>query len=293
MYGDDLKKNIGDPTTDDGFAALKQEADEQLASGYMADQSDLVNYISESLVNHPQLAAQNPKRYDELQKYWAFLAFAALPSYKRADQANLLQKRLLYAMQKGYDPDDFLREFYSIYESYDFIKDQFQTYAKDLEANTETFGTQPIDVEGKRVVPQLKNWILDYAKFPQKVARRGTVERLNYTNQSVNTKSLPQGQRQLLMTVLKFYDDLLNAEIPGERAEAEPTLVNQPEIIQRDNQTTEYRVAPQRVAPPTFSQPTPIVQAPAQPQVQATQVQPKPQGDIDSRLENLKQRISK
>jgi hypothetical protein len=89
-----------------------------------------------------------------------------------------------------------------------------------MEDNSEQFGSQPIEVEGRRLLPQLKYWLLDYAKFPSRVAKRGPVERLNYVNQSPNTKALPQGQRELLLRILKLYDEFLNPDIPMNRGQS-------------------------------------------------------------------------
>ena len=221
MYLDELKTNIGDPLSDEGYELLCEEAREQIASGYIADQMDLVNYISQLLVDKAtQLSTPNTKRYDELQKYWAFLAFAAFIGYTPADKSNLLQRRILFALQKGLDPQSILNQFYSTFESDEFISDMFKVFARDLEQNTENFGTMPITIEGKRMLPQLKYWIMDYSKFPSKVAKRGTVERLNYVNNSANAKALTQGQREILLAVLKLYDEFLNPNIPHKNSAA-------------------------------------------------------------------------
>ena len=218
MYSNisELKDQVQNPISNEGFELIRQEAEDQIASGYIVDQIDLVNYISQILVdNGPELTSKNPKLYDEFQRYWVLLAFAAFPGFAPGDQSNLLQKRLFFAMQKGFNPDDLLREVFFLYESYEYIKEIFTVYARDLENNTEGFGTLPIEVEGKRYLPQIRYWILDYEKFPSHIAHRGTVERINYIDQSQNTKPLAQGQRQILLKLLKFYDDLVYANMPS------------------------------------------------------------------------------
>lgn len=215
MTLDELKQNIGDPTSDDGFNVLQDEVESEIQAGYMADQIDLANYIAQSLVGvSTQLATQNPKRYDDLQKYFTLLSFSAFPACQPQEKINLLQKRLLYAVQKGLDTDEFLKQFYALYENLEFIQTLFRSYAKYMEDNSEQFGSQPIEVDGRRLLPQVKYWLLDYAKFPSRVAKRGPVERLNYANQSPNTKALPQGQREILLRILKLYDEFLNPDIP-------------------------------------------------------------------------------
>jgi hypothetical protein len=219
MYLDELKKDIGDPLSEDGFQLLTDEVATQVATGYIADQMDLVNYISQLLTDKgQQVAKDNPKRYDELQRFWVSLAFAAFQGYSLSDKDNLLQRRILYAIQKGFDPQILLNQTYSLYHSEAFIQEVFRGYAHDLEENTETFGSAPITVEGRRMLPQLKYWVLDYSKFPSKVAKRGAVERLNYVDNSANTKALTQGQRDTLLSILKLYDEFLNPTIPEQDA---------------------------------------------------------------------------
>lgn len=215
MYLDDLKTDIGDPLSDDGFQRLAEEAESQIDNGYIADQMDLVNYLSQLLSEKgPELAKTNPKRYDELQRYWAFTAFAAFIGYAPGDKDSLLQRRILFAIQRGLDPQSILNQFYSLFQSEEFIKEGFKVFAHDLEENTESFGSVPITVEGRRMLPQLKYWVLDYSKYPTKVAKRGAVERLNYIDHSPNAKGLTQGQREILLSVLKLYDEFLNPVIP-------------------------------------------------------------------------------
>jgi hypothetical protein len=259
MYLDELKTEIGDPLSDEGFQLLCEEAESQIENGYIADQMDLVNYISQLLSDKSsQLVKTNPKRYEELQRYWVLTAFAAFIGYAQDDKNNLLQRRILFAIQKGLDPQSLLDQYYSVFKSEEFIQETFRVFAHDLEENTETFGSTPITVEGKRMLPQLKYWILDYSKFPSKVAKRGAVERLNYVNNSPNAKALTQGQRDVLLSVLKLYDEFMNPTIP-KRADADSY-----EYELADT----YQGAPRAVLPVTqpVAQPVtqPIVQNPDQ-----------------------------
>ncbi len=279
MYLDELKTDIGDPLSEEGFAVLKEEAETQIASGYLADQTDLVNYISQLLVDKGvQLSATNPKRFDELQRYWALLAFAAFIGYSAPDKDNLLQRRILYAIQKGLDPESVLKQFYSLYQSDEFIQEAFRVFAHDLEQNTETFGTMPITVEGRRMLPQLKYWILDYAKFPSKSAKRGTVERLNYVNNSPNAKGLTQGQRETLLAVLKLYDEFLNPNIP----QRENDLSFENELTDTYAETVQENPVPASAAIP--------VQVPASTATLSPIHENSDQELIADKLENLRER---
>jgi hypothetical protein len=229
MTLDEIKQIIGDPASDEGFEQIQLEAEDLLQTGSISDQMDFANYLAGILADPViGLATKDPKRYDDIYRYFALLSFTAFLAYSPQDKINLLQKKILYAIQKGFDPDILLKQFYTFYESPTFINDIFHSFAKYMEDNTEQFGSQPIEVDGRRMLPQLKYWLLDYAEFPSRVAKRGPVERLNYVNQSANTKALPQGQREILLRVLKLYDEFLNPNIPQRYFEPEDILSDLP-----------------------------------------------------------------
>ncbi|MDB4940404.1 MAG: hypothetical protein JWO40_829 [Candidatus Doudnabacteria bacterium] len=179
---------------------------------YIEELLDFINGVLQS--KGSEIEAKFPQLYESYQNYWVKLAFATFVLLESVDQDSLLKTRFLNAVNEGINPDDLIKQFYNFYESDEFVKQVFRSLAVDLEQNTEQFGAMPIEIEGRKMLPTLKYWIMDYSKFPSKVAKRGSIERLNYINQSSNTRSLPQMQRQTLLRILKFYDDLNNAERP-------------------------------------------------------------------------------
>ncbi len=206
------KLNAADPSS---FSTLENELEQVLLTESLAYAEEYLNFLNSLLEQKgSEIEAKQPALYDQLQTYWVKLAFLAYIFLETGDQGNIMKTRLLFSIQHGYDPNQLLKITFNLYDSDEFVKGLFQDFAKNLEQNTEQFGTQPVEIEGRKMLPTLKYWIQDYSKFPSKVSKRGSVERLNYINQSVNTRSLTQVYRQQLLKILKFYDDLLNAERP-------------------------------------------------------------------------------
>ncbi|GAC1413395.1 MAG: hypothetical protein NVSMB66_5260 [Candidatus Doudnabacteria bacterium] len=203
------------PVDPKDFSLLEEDFKDILLTENTSYAEEALNYVNEILQKRgTEIENKFPQLYDRYQFYWVKLAFIAFPLLETVDQGNLIKSRVLFAVQNGLDSDRFLRNYYSLFESDEFVKNNFREFAKSLEQNDEQFGKMSIIVDGRKMLPTLKYWILDYSKFPSKVARRTSVERLNYINQSVNTRALTQTQRQTLLKILKLFDDLINGERP-------------------------------------------------------------------------------
>jgi hypothetical protein len=267
------------PLEASSFDQVQKVVENVLVSDNMAYAEEALEFLNVLLESKgSELERKLPELYDKYQNYWVQLAFMAFPILDSVDQDNLLKNRVLHAVQQGYEPSRLIFSFFDIFETDEHVKNIFRDFAKSLEQNTETFGTAPIIVEGKKMMPALKYWILDYSKFPSKVAKRGNVERLNYVNQSQNARSLTQVYKQQLLKILKFYDDLITGERPLTRRRFEDS---KPAVVPKATPL----VAPQPKPSMDFTPPTMRpVQQPVVPQMS------KPKVDIQKKLEELKDR---
>ncbi len=212
---EELKNYISDLSNQDNFDVLKSEAEGLLQNGTVSEISALLNFLSDKLNAQAKIVeAKNPQMYEQYESYWALLAFNAFIGMSGPDQDNLLRHRMLYAIQKGFSPDILTYKYFSFYDSQEFISSLFRNFEKSLELNEESLGTNPIDIDGRKFLPQVKYWLQDYSKFPTTSAKRGSIDRLNYINKSQNPRFLTQGQRQQLLLILKLYDDFINCEPP-------------------------------------------------------------------------------
>jgi|GEM_PF-4263280 len=264
MEVNDLQIYIKDPTSADDFRFLQNEAEDMIRIGDPEECKELANYLGGILQEYaPQLQNQ-PQMYDLYQAYWHRLAFKAFINLPTNVKNDLIQRRLLFAVSKGFDPDTLIRKYFELLADPQSVKAAIALFQKPFEQNVEALGSNPLTIEDKKVLPQLKNWILDYSKFPSLNARRGSIDRLNYINQSPNARGLTQNQRQVLLKVLKFYDDLINPELTSlapiseqpvaeatEKAVSAPT---QSKVMQsQPSQATVAEVAPSPSKSPTQS----------------------------------------
>jgi hypothetical protein len=139
------------------------------------------------------------------------------------------------------------------------------------------------------------------------VAKRGPVERLNYVNQSPNTKSLPQGQRETLLKVLKLYDEFLNPNIPVRYSQASPynnsSSENQSAAQSAADRSSSIIDQPYSMRAPTMPMPMrpaapqpapqPAMQSAANPQAANTATATNDDDLIRSKLDKLHERSGK
>src|SRR5258708_2114795 len=126
-----------------------------------------MDYLFEVISNFQKGMNQNSQalysKYDSFRILLAFSSFAVLDPQ---DQEDLLKTRILSAIQNDFNPGDISKQFFIFFESENFIRDSFKLFAKNLEQNIEKLGDNTLEIEGKKYLPQLKNWILDYIKYP-------------------------------------------------------------------------------------------------------------------------------
>lgn len=213
-----IKNLIDTLNSDENFISLQYYCQGFLDENIPDQCVEFAAYLSELLAKEgPVLEKQKPKMYEEYQKMWYQLVLRGFSALGPEDQSNILEHKLLFMIQRGMEPEEILSQY--LKSKYFFEDDQIvlKTLAKYFEQNTETLGTNPITVQGRRFLPAIKYWLMDYASFPSKNAKRGSIDRLNYVNQSINTRPLTQVQKQQLLKILKLYDELLSPEMPVER----------------------------------------------------------------------------
>lgn len=245
---------------------------------------DFASFLASFLVKEGAIMEkQDPKMYGAYQLMWYNCVFSAFPALSADDQRNILSQRVLAAALIDADIDEIMLSYFNHGYSLQDASAEGRTLANGLEQNNETLGTNPITVQGRRYLPAIKYWIMDYANFPSQSGRRGSIDRLNYANRSPNVRPLTQVQKQALMRILKLYDSFLNPEPPpltGEKA----ILANLGKVS-----ASQPRPTPQPVQVGGIQQrrpaPVPVTGKPSAPFIGT-----RPAVDIDSKLKELRNR---
>ncbi len=215
MEYDYIEPFLSDLNSQEAIDIVNNYTDDIVLREDVSDAQDFLELFSKALASQGAgLERSNPPLYENYSANWAILAFVAFMGLEQEEQAHLLRTRLLLAIQKGYDPSKLIFTYYNYIINDNVIDKYFKSFAKEVSQNNEQLGKTTIEIEGKKYMPEIRFWIQDYSKFPSKVAKRGNIERLNYINQSQNTKSLTQVYKNQLLKILKFYDELINIERP-------------------------------------------------------------------------------
>ena len=215
---------------------IEAEFNELYNFGDIDAQTDFADAIDAMLSQFgTEMQRKDPELWDVYQSFSVMLRFRAFSGFSPQDQTDLIQRKLFYAIQKGFEVSQIMKDFRFYYEDPKTIEERSKDLAKAIEQNMEKLGTVPLEVEGNKYIPQLKYWVLDYSKFPSATSKRSTLERLNYINKSMNVRQLPQIQRQQLLEVLKLYDQFLNPENVMEfRTDQQPPeskIISEAEIV--------------------------------------------------------------
>jgi hypothetical protein len=241
MDDSDIQILNNDPLSVEAVETLQYFGDDLLQNGDDGECQDFVGIIAPLLQQKGvQIERVNPDVYKLYEKYLLLASFKGFLSINDSIQESLIQKKVLAAVQLGFEPDDLITAYQNSFSTPEFIKQEFDRLAKNLEKNTEQFGSTPIELGGSRVLPLIKNWLADYNHLPKQNSSRGSVERLNYINQSQNTRQLTQTQRSLLLKILEFYDDLLNPQVPETKTSSNSEIPNEaPPVVSSIDQKLE------------------------------------------------------
>ena len=165
----------------------------------------------------------------------------------------------------------------------------FAGFSQLVRQNTEQLGSGSVEVGGVKYLPQLRYWLLDYAKSPSQSARRSSIDRLNYVNTSPNARQLTQPQRAWLLEVLKLHDALASVDRPLEGDRQTERNVERPAPAETTAPVEKPFVPQPVITVLPVAVPVPPPQPPPIPQ-------PAPQPDlstvIDQKLDTLERRVA-
>ena len=191
------------------FDSINAEFDSLYSTTDFGDQVEFAYAIENMLrTKAPDMPQKSPKLYDAYLGFATLLKFRSIMLLSTKEQADLFQRKVLYALQKGLTVQTFITPFSWYYENPKTRDTELKNLLELYKNNLEKLGAMPLEIEGTKYIPQLKNWLLDYIKFPTLSARRGSVEQINYLNKSPNTRQLTQSYRQLLLEALNLFDTL-------------------------------------------------------------------------------------
>lgn len=127
-------------------------------------------------------------------------------------------------------------------------------FQKDLEGNEEILGKNQIKMDEKVLPPTIKNWILDYlTSSPKAMSERGAYDQIHYIQQSKNTQSLSDTDKNVLLDIIKLHSWFLDPEYSEEELSAYEEELKRKEKVSAPQNSQPPFSTPEAPAAKTFS----------------------------------------
>jgi len=124
--------------------------------------------------------------------------------FSKEQQAQLLQTDLLYFLSHGDPLSELKRLFFSEQAAGGAWA---QPYQNALLNNQEQIGAEPLPQNGKKVEPNIKNWLGDFIASSQpSIASGSTYDAVKYMSTAPNAARLTKDQQNILFEVFKIYN---------------------------------------------------------------------------------------
>lgn len=149
-----------------------------------------------------------PEGQEALNRRKYIIDFLLFPIISDDKVSELLQYHLINAMESGLDVEELMKQ-RAISTSELVWPKLSQEYLKALSQNTELIGATPISIKGDKssYLPYVKNWISAYnQRFG--IEKHSGLEPHQFVLEENNAKRLNKGQKEILLKVLKFYENL-------------------------------------------------------------------------------------
>jgi hypothetical protein len=180
------------------FSSLRGIVESVCSSGSVGEAYRLLQNLQAAL-KHVQ--SFNKKDLDGLLLKLTYYSF---PFLNPAQQTELLSRYLILAFSQNVDVLNVVKNAVSV--SW-YVEDtqKRKMFLVSTEKNSERFSGL-VRVGGSNDSPTVSDWIRDYNAFAAKAAKHDAYTRVTYMNESQNVRSLKPEQKEILKSVLEFYD---------------------------------------------------------------------------------------
>src|SRR6266481_4613587 len=125
----ELKTYVSNPADPEQFLTIENEYYEQIRFGNLYECKQLADYIAEVLQLYGEsMQRKSPEMYDKLQTFWHRLTFKCFLTLQSPEKSDLLQKRLYYAITKGFEPDELLGRYFDFFGDKDILRGIFAPF---------------------------------------------------------------------------------------------------------------------------------------------------------------------
>jgi hypothetical protein len=219
------------------------------------------------------LQASNPEFYLKYQQMIVLLRFISLVTLDKNTLLKLFQFHTLDALAASIDLNDRMTgRMYLIPEI--AFEDETNEIIVALKENKQRLGSQSIVLKDDTApsAPLVKNWLTDYDRTfgPEK---QTSLQQQQYLAQNPNVKTLTEQEKNILLSLLQFYDNL--KPIPAETFEKYLAMAEGEEVPPTLKQPT-TPIPPSFGAPASTPTPPPAPSQASSPPIQVSPPQTAP-----------------
>ena len=212
----------------------------------LGDGSEIYRKLNKKLGEFKELREER-EIYPEYEDILKYLAWFTLPLRSDDELRAAMKNYLLFGLKTNIDLADKIQSRLEWLTNDIANLSERQLMINSLKENEERLSQERISVsaETERKLDMVKNWIVDYDRFINKLGSRADVERVVYINQSANARKLNQEDKETLLKILKIYDFLRFVPvIPGAYQEQFSTERRLEGIVEKILPREKARVVP-------------------------------------------------
>lgn len=231
----------------------REKADEYLSRERAPEAKKLAGRIEAGLQAAPDLASSQPDLYRGYLRVILKLKLVAFSVYDNNTSLALIKNHFLSAAKLGIDLNETIDlKMYSLPAA---AWDNFsQNCIRALKENQQRLGSKDIIIQGENnpVSPTISNWLRDYDRtFGSD--KQSDINQRKYLSQNPNVKKLNDQEKNWLLNLLTFYDNLKplprNELSKIKLLEKESIQTPEKEKPQLKNDSPEIKTSPQPPLP--------------------------------------------
>lgn len=205
---------------------IEDKAQEYINHGQTWEAKLLADKIESRVMSLPELAIKNPTTYNSYLQIILRLKLASFSVYDDVTCLNLIKTNFLDASKFGLDFNKLMNiKMYSIPV---LVWPEFaQQCIGALKSNSQRIGQKPLEIKGEESpkAPIIQNWLSDYDRT-YNIDKQTELQRSQYLAQSLNARNLNEQERNWLLQLLRFYDNL--KPLPAAMLEEKPKEAKTP-----------------------------------------------------------------
>lgn len=187
------------------FEQLEGELNDAVAYSELNIALKAISKIKKVLAEE-NLSLTERQKLESMLPYFQWVAFGSISEEKGFE---LVRDHLDIALSfPDFDLEEQIAKKVDLLFLEEFQIDSMRRYADAFKNCKAKLGNSPIVIDGQRVEPTIKNWLLDRASF-SKNNSGSNLDEVRYLNQSPNCQKLSEEEKQDLLQVIKVYNGIL------------------------------------------------------------------------------------